>query len=155
MNYKSLTVTAEIFIWAIRTVLFAITGIADVDTAAVIAHELVRWAMMSAYCRQKCRTEHGGFGCIHTHKSTVIHREGEKVQVMSLGIWTFCVVFRCQHSDGDVIWAPLSYGISDSHLESIDTLSEPTQLQQTRVGNLWKHQTHLLIEESFSQEELE
>lgn len=50
---RNLTVAAEIFVWAIRTVLFAITGVADVDTAAIIAHELVRWAMMSAYCGKK------------------------------------------------------------------------------------------------------
>lgn len=50
-----LTVWAEVFIGAVWTVLLPITGVGDVNAAAIIALELVVWAVTGTHCGHRRR----------------------------------------------------------------------------------------------------
>lgn len=53
---------------------------------------------------------------------------------------TLCLVFRCQHSDGDVVRALLAGCVGDCHLEGVDALLETTYLQQPWMSRLQHRQ---------------
>lgn len=62
--------------------------------------------------------------------------------------FTFCLVFRCQHSNRDVVGASLARCVGDSHLEGVDALLEPADLQQPRMGRLQRTQEYTDVNES-------
>lgn len=122
--------------------LFPITGIRDVDAAAVVTLELVARAATCAHWaeRQTWRPVAANLEKTSFHLASLA-RISPKGGPKDYGGHfseriTFCLVFWRQHSDGDVIRALLAPAVGHSQLEGVNTLLETADLQQPRMSRL-------------------
>lgn len=118
---QGLTVRAEVFIRAVWTLLLPIAGVSDVDTAAVVALELIVGAVTCAPWAHT-QTRH------QPQETPSKHR-----QIISV---TFCLLFWRQHGDRDVVGALLAPRVRHSQLKIVNSLLETADLQQPWMSGL-------------------